>query len=420
MRPNTSQALGRAVKSARVRAGLTQQQLGTACAMSQSSISRIEHGQHSPSPAELQAIAHALGTDASALRAESEGEIGWLQRDAEIRQRALPGGTTAGPVPVFDLVALEHLTAVAQNARRYSDAELVSHLRSALDATASADIQAGPHHALPTTLGILATINNVVRESTSEIRRELLALGARAAELAAWLHRDVGAPEQATTYWHHQAKEWATLSGDNPMHAYVLLRQAQATDRTDPARMRDLAHAAANGPWKLPPRPRAEALQQEARALALTGASHDDIERTLDRAQNALAQATPPSGQPTCTGPLGDGYTTDRLMVQTAICYRESGQYDKAVPLFQQHLARDVFAPRDRAFFTAHLAGSLASAEEPDEAARTASRALVVAAPSRFGQALTELRRTCVLLQPHYERPAVRELYDGMKAWGAV
>ncbi|WP_329146116.1 hypothetical protein OG275_17290 [Streptomyces niveus] len=44
-----------------------------------------------------------------------------------------------------------------------------------------------------------------------------------------------------------QAREWATPTGDGAMHSYVLLCQARATDRTDPARLLDLAHA--------PPRP---------------------------------------------------------------------------------------------------------------------------------------------------------------------
>ncbi|MFG3053519.1 hypothetical protein ACGFZP_21570 [Kitasatospora sp. NPDC048239] len=190
---------------------------------------------------------------------------------------------------------------------------------------------AGPHEALPTVLGILAAINSAARTAAPGPRRELLVLDARGAELAAWLHRDAGAPAPAVAYWHHQAKEWATLTGDGAMHGYVLLRQAQAADRTDATRMLDLARAATDGPWTLPPRPRAEAFQQQARALALTGADTDQVARVLDQAHNALAQSTLASGPATCTGPLGDGYTSERLMVQSAICYREAGQSRRAV-----------------------------------------------------------------------------------------
>ncbi|MFF7455970.1 multiprotein-bridging factor 1 family protein [Kitasatospora sp. NPDC008115] len=329
------------------------------------------------------------------------------QMEEHVQRRAFPG--LAGVVPVLDLTALEHLTAAAHGARRHGERELLGHLRTELDDAARSDGLSGPHEALPTVLGILAAINSAARTAGEDLRCELLALGARGAELAAWLHRDAGAPAQAVAYWHHQAKEWATFTGDGAMHAYVLLRQAQATERTDAARMLDLARAATTGPWTLPPRPRAEALQQEARALALTSAGADQVTRVLDRAHAALDQADPAIGPATCTGPLGDGYTRQRLMMQSAICYREAGQSELAVSLFREYLTTKVFAPRDRAFFTAQYSGALVAAGEPDEAATTACEALALAAGARFGQALAELHRTADVLAPYARRPAVRE-----------
>ncbi|MEU6236698.1 XRE family transcriptional regulator [Kitasatospora sp. NPDC047058] len=329
------------------------------------------------------------------------------QLEEHVRRRTFLG--LAGAVPVLDLTALDHLTAAANHARRHGRDELLGHLRGTLDDAARADGLAGPHEVLPTALGILAAINSTARTAGEDLRRELLVLGARGAELAAWLHRDAGAYAPAVAYWHHQAKEWATLAGDGPMHAYVLLRQAQATERTEAGRMLDLARAATGGPWTLPPRPRAEALQQQARALALTGAGADQVTRVLDRAHAALDQAAPPSGPATCTGPLGDSYTRERLMVQSAICYREAGQSTRAVGIFGEHLASNAFARRDRAFFTAHYSGALVGAGEVDEAATTALTSLALAAGARFGQALAELHRTADDLAPHASRPAVRE-----------
>ncbi|MFE8977608.1 multiprotein-bridging factor 1 family protein [Streptomyces cyaneofuscatus] len=340
---------------------------------------------------------------------ESEEKL----EECDVRRRTFLG--LAGAAPVLDLDALDHLTAAAHGARRYGERELLGHLRTALDDAARADGLAGPHEALPPVLGILTAINSAARTAAPDLRCELLILGARGAELAAWLHRDAGAPERAVVYWHHQAKEWATLTGDGAMHAYVLLRQAQATGRTDPARMLDLARAATTGPWTLPPRPRAEAFQQQARALALIGARVGEVARTLEQAHNALGQAAPVSGPATCTGPLGDGYTDQRLMVQSAICYREAGQSERAVSLFGQHLATGVLAPRDRAFFTAQYSGALAAAGEPDEAALAAMESLALAAGARFGQALAELRRTADDLAPHAQRPAVREFRQRLR-----
>ncbi|MFI9306646.1 hypothetical protein [Streptomyces triculaminicus] len=229
-----------------------------------------------------------------------------------MRRRAFLGGVLAGAAPLLDAAALDHMAAAVRSARRYTDHHLINHLRAALDNAARADGRTGPRQALPAALGVCGAVDHLARDAPSHVRRDLLVLGSRAAEFAAWLPRDSGAPAQATTYWHDRAIEWAALSGDGPMHAYVLLRKAQATDRTDAARMRDLAHAAVHGPWILPPRARAEALQQEARAMALTGTAPDLLPGTLDQAHDAPATAGPPEPA-TCSGALCAGYTRDRL-----------------------------------------------------------------------------------------------------------
>ncbi|MEU1826683.1 XRE family transcriptional regulator [Streptomyces abikoensis] len=337
------------------------------------------------------------------------------REDDSMRRRTVLGGILAGATPLLDPHALEHLAAAVTSARRYADHHLVAHLRTALDEAARTDGRTGPRQALPAALGILGAIDEIARDAAPAVRRELLVVGARAAEFTAWLHRDAGDPPHIATFFHDRAIEWATLTGDGPMHAYVLLRKAQATDRDDAARMRDLAQAAVHGPWTLPPRAQAEALQQEARAMALTGTAPDVVARTLDHAHEALA-AAPPAEPATCTGPLCAGYTTDRLMAQSAICHREAGQPESAVVLLRQHLSRGDFAPRDRAFFTAHLAGALAAAGEPDEAATTGLAALGLAAAPHFGQALGELRRTVAALRPYARRATVRELRQALTA----
>lgn len=344
---------------------------------------------------------------AGAVPSDLTGEEAVCRRS--FLQGVLGASSLLGPV------GQGRLTAALDKARRYGDHALVGHLRAALDATARADGSTGPRQALPAAMEILAVVEHLARDASPSVRRELLGVGARAAEFTAWLHRDAGAPAHVTVFLHDRAVEWATVTGDGSMHAYVLLRKAQATDRHDATRMLDLAHAAAHGPWSLPPRAQAEALQQEARALALTGAPPDAVARTLDQAHQALDQAG--EVEPvSCTGPLCAGYTRDRLMAQSAISHREAGQPSRAVDLLQQHLAHGAFAPRDRAFFTAHLSGALAAAGEPDQAAAIGMSALRLAAAPGFGQALGELRRTAAQLRPHARRPAVRELRQALTA----
>lgn len=110
------------------------------------------------------------------------------QLEEHVRRRTFLG--LAGTVPVLDLTALDRLTAVADGARRCGEGELLGHLRTALDDAARADGLAVPREALPTVLGLVAAINSTARTCAPGLRRELLVLGARGAELAAWLHRD--------------------------------------------------------------------------------------------------------------------------------------------------------------------------------------------------------------------------------------
>ncbi|WP_158835009.1 XRE family transcriptional regulator [Streptomyces sp. NRRL S-350] len=291
---------------------------------------------------------------------------------------------------------------------------LLPHLRAALDDAGRTDSVLGPRAALPQALAIVSSVERAAREASGSARRDLLVLGARAAEFTAWLHRDSEAGPAPTAFWHDRAIELATMAGEGQLHGYVLLRKAQAADG-DPARMRDLARAAHAGPWSLPPRPRAEALQHEARALALTGVRGKAIDRLLEEAREAVEAAPPPTGPATCTGPLGEGYTLERLMVQSALCYREAGRPARSVDLFGRYLATGRFAPRDRAFFTAAMSGALVATGEPDRAADVALAALEIAAGAGFGQALAELHRTKAALLPHSRRPAVRQLLSALR-----
>ncbi|MFE9933561.1 XRE family transcriptional regulator [Streptomyces sp. NPDC005533] len=329
-----------------------------------------------------------------------------------VRRRSFLQGVL-GAAPLLTDAGRDRLAAALRHARRYTDHALVGHLATALDEAARTDGATGPRQALPAATELLVVIEQLAREAPEPVRHELHRLGARAAEFTAWLHRDAGAPPHVPAFFYDRAVEWATVTGDGPMHAYILLRKAQAADRDDPTRMLDLARTSAHGPWRLPPRAHAEALQQEARALALTGAAPDTVARTLDEAHHALEKAGP-TAPASCTGPLCAGYTEDRLMAQAAISHREAGQPTRAVALLQEHLARGVFAPRDRAFFTAHLSGALAAAGDPDHAAATGLTSLRLAAGPGYGQALCELRRTAAQLRPHARRPAVRELRQAL------
>ncbi|MFD7913522.1 hypothetical protein ACFV30_22805 [Streptomyces sp. NPDC059752] len=139
------------------------------------------------------------------------------------------------------------------------------------------DNNAGPSRVLLAARELPAVIGNLAREATSPAAGTSLSSGARAAEFTTWLHRDAESPARIAVRFRAPAAEWAVLTGDGPIRDCVLLGRPRAADRHDPARvlgparMLGPARAPAHGPWTLQPRARAETVQQEARALVLTG-----------------------------------------------------------------------------------------------------------------------------------------------------
>ena len=174
------------------------------------------------------------------------------------RRSLLTRGVAAAALPALGLDELEHVTKALDDARRYFDGPMVDYFRRQTDACMTDDGAVGPRKTLPTMLGILEAIEEHGREVKPDVRRELLTVGARGAEFAGWLYRDIHEPT-AAGYWHDRATEWAQEAGDMPMQGYVLLKKSQmAYEERDGLRVLTLAQAAQYGPWQLPAKVQAE------------------------------------------------------------------------------------------------------------------------------------------------------------------
>lgn len=214
-----------------------------------------------------------------------------------------------------------------------------------------------------------------------------MVVGARAAEFAGWLYRDIHRPD-LSSHWRDRAAKWAQEAGDWPMQGYVLLKKSQAAwDERDGLRMLTLTQAAQTGPWTLPSRVGAEVAQQEARGLAMTGEAQQHIERKLDDAWTLMDAA------PEERGALGSHYDQTLLTMQTAICYCEAGQPARAAELYQAWLNNDSFSRRDRGYFLSLMAGALAQAGEPDAACLAGQEARVIAMEMSSRRTMQELGR---------------------------
>jgi hypothetical protein len=102
--------------------------------------------------------------------------------------------------------------------------------------------------------------------------------------------------------------------------------------------------------------------------------------------------------------------------MQTAICYTEAGAPRRSVELYIATLNEQTFSKRDYGFFQSFLAGSLALAGEPDQAAATGLESASRAAATGSDRTKRQLVRVVDYLKPWQHRPAVQELRQAVVA----
>jgi hypothetical protein len=163
------------------------------------------------------------------------------------------------------------VTAAVADPARYCDAQVVSMLRTQLETFKAMDGRHGPAAALPGVLGVVSAVWAMAQEAPEQMRVLLLSLAVEAAEFTGWLYRDLADPTRAGV-WYDRAMEWAQAVGDRGAQGFLLIRKSQmAYDARDGRRVLLLARTALDGPWKLDPWLRAEALVQAAKGQAMTG-----------------------------------------------------------------------------------------------------------------------------------------------------
>ena len=334
------------------------------------------------------------------MRAETDAELGFYpirrtddSEPATCGTRLAPGTPTSEApvrysgqgVPALTADDLRNIAVAVTEAGKYADAEALPHFQEVLSECAANDGALGPRRVIATVLGGLAAIERTAHHAHPATRAELLRIGARTAEFAGFLYRDLGTPTLAE-YWQDRAVTWARDIGDFQLEAYVLLRKSQAAwDERDAGRMLALANLVGRRRG-LPYRLRAEVAQQQARAMAMLGSEPSTIERQLGRAQELFAREEATVG-------LSSQYREPVLQAQAALCLTELGQPSRAIELLDAALASNTFSYRDRGYFTSQLAFAHAAGGDCDRAALTGLRALSVARATDSVRTQRELRR---------------------------
>jgi transcriptional regulator with XRE-family HTH domain len=330
------------------------------CGASRQTVHEIERGRRIPHPDTLRWLSVALE-----LPTERVAEAAREQRMN--RRQLLQGAGLAG----FSLLLGRQTPGQV--------GEITGYLRRVFPEFSTADWLLGSQLVLPTVPRHLEVIEQLAASATGPARVELLDVGARWAEFAAWLYQDAG-NDRLAAWWADRALGWAEEAGNRVMVAYVLARKAnQAADRHDAGATIGLAQAAQREP--LPARVRGVALLQQAHGCALAG-DEPGCFHALDVAAE-LAHGDEGPGRY-----LTPGY----VEIERATCSLLLGRPDRAVIVLQRELASlPAVHRRDRGVYLARLAAAYTASGDRDASTRVATEARTIAEATGSRRILGEL-----------------------------
>jgi tetratricopeptide (TPR) repeat protein len=328
------------------------------CGATRQTIHQVERGRI-PHPDALRWLAAALELPVDGVAAAA--------REQRMNRRQLLQATGALGLALWAPEEAGRLTRPSAVQRR-SAREVVGYLGRVFPEFSTADWLLGSQLVLPAIPRHLATIEQLLADATGPDRVEVLGVGARWAEFAAWLYQDAG-HIQAAAGWANRALPWAEEAGDEVMVAYTLVRQADlGADRQDAAATVGLTQSALRRP--IPARVRAVGLQQQASGHALAGDEAAAF-RAFDLALEEAARGDEGPGR-YCT----PGY----VEMKRAACWLRFGHFDQAIAAFERELARlPAVHRRDRGRYLARLSSAYAATGNHAQASATAAEARAVA-----------------------------------------
>ncbi|MFB9965642.1 helix-turn-helix domain-containing protein [Sinosporangium siamense] len=197
------------------------------------------------------------------------------------------GGALASMVSAHGSSEEPGLVAKALNQPRHVDEQVVDYFRRLLNEHHTADKTFGPHSILRTVHAQIEVLDELRRGAGTRSTGPLLKILSQYAEMAGWLHQDLG-QMGAAMEWTNRAIQWAYVADDSLMLAYLLVRQANiAYTAKDHATVIQLARAARRRSHGLEPKLEALAAQQEASGLVMLG-EHDECFTLLEQAAETL------------------------------------------------------------------------------------------------------------------------------------
>ncbi|MFI1577101.1 helix-turn-helix domain-containing protein [Embleya sp. NPDC020630] len=273
--------------------------------------------------------------------------------------------------------------------RRPVDPALVTYFREQLQGHYRADILLGPHQLVATVTAQHQLICELSANTTGDLRRNLLRVGAAYAALLGWLHQDAG-DHPSSIRWRDITLDMAHRARDHQLVGYALANKASlCVDLGDASGAVDLADAALADPRALAPKVQVIASVHGAHGRSLTG-DRAGVDALLGEAQELVERIEDdlPWGNACRRTP---GY----IDIQRATCYgrlQDRDAIEEADRIWTRVLAAMPDAHRrDVAVFRARHAAVAAAAGEPERALYLAERATLVSTSTGSARTRAEL-----------------------------
>lgn len=282
--------------------------------------------------------------------------------------------------------------------------ETVSYFRNVLAEHVRADNLMGPHHLVEVVRAQAILLDQVLAEARGALRADLLYLACRYNEFAGWLYQDAGDASHAMQL-SDRAMDYGLEINVPRESAYILMRKSNiANDLGRPDHALAIAKAALRHSTRIPPRIRALAYGQLARAHALLGET-DQCSRALDSALREVSRRDANSDD------LAAYCNSSYISMEAASCWTRLGKPDQAVPIFERSLeAWPQHLRRDQGLCLSRLAIAHAARDNIDQAVTAGRHAIAVVQAATSGRALDELDRLRTRLAPWRRRAEVSEL----------
>ena len=357
--------------------GLSQTRLGERVGLVQPDVSAIERGRRRVTSREVrQRIIEGLGIPAQ--RPDHQGSVARLNLPA------------VAPDP--DL--LDRVAGVVEDGRRV-DAATLDWLERLLAEHRRAEDVIGSRPLVGVMRRQLGTVVALHGQARGELATRVVRLASEHAQFLGWMAQDQDASAAALA-WYDRSHEWALEAGDPNMAASTLNMKAHmAWSKGRAERCVGLAEAAR---WSAPGATlgvRGMAAQMAGRGHALAGRD-DDARRVLDEAQELIARA---AARPEDEPPWLYFYDETWFTLQRGMALMHLRAWPQAIEYLTAGLAA---LPgdyrRDRTWYRACLARSLAGAGELDAALAVALDIVPDAAEVGRPHSWNELHTTAAVL----------------------